>query len=351
VPDEQDQFLDVVDRDTAAQRWWDALRPRPARRRKPSRSPPPSDVCWRKTFMPTLTCRPSTAPTSTATPFAPEDTYGASEEAPRSLRLNPETIPTGVVPRVAVERGTATPIQPAGCCRAGPTPSSWSSKHSWKFTLSSSASRSRRGAGVSFAGTDVAKGELVLRAGTRLTARETGVLAAIGRAEVPVVRRPRVAVLSTGDEILAPGEPSRPAAVYDANATLLADAVRELGGEPVPLGIVPDDDEALEAALDRALAYDVVLLSGGTSKGAGDRSYRVLARQSPGVVVHGVRAQARQAGLPRGRRLCRGGYPAGLPHVGNVHVSRIRRPTYSLPRRRSGRAARDAAGDDAGALQ
>jgi putative molybdopterin biosynthesis protein len=145
----------------------------------------------------------------------------------------------------------------------------------------------------------MARGELVLRKGTRLSARETGVLAAIGRGAVAVVRRPRVAILSTGDEIIAPGAPARPAAVYDANATLLGDAVRELGGEPVPLGIVGDDPAALEAALDRGLACDVVLLSGGTSKGAGDLSYRVLTRRVPGILVHGV-------ALKPGKPICLG---------------------------------------------
>ncbi|HJW21329.1 MAG TPA: molybdopterin biosynthesis protein, partial [Candidatus Limnocylindrales bacterium] len=156
------------------------------------------------------------------------------------------------------------------------------------------------GAHVSFAGTDVARGELVLRQGTVLTARETGLLAAIGRAEVEVLRRPRVAILSTGDEVIAPGTPSRPASVYDANATLLADAVRELGGEPVPLGLVGDDEAALEAALERGLvSADVVLLSGGTSKGGGDLSYRTLGRRSPGIVVHGV-------ALKPGKPICLG---------------------------------------------
>jgi putative molybdopterin biosynthesis protein len=155
------------------------------------------------------------------------------------------------------------------------------------------------GAAVTFAGTDMALGELVLRKGTLLSARETGVLAAIGRGTVVVVQRPRVAILSTGDEIIAPGAAMRAAAVYDANATLLADAVRELGGEAVPLGIVGDDPPALEAALDRGLACHLVLLSGGTSKGAGDISYRVLAHRAPGILVHGV-------SLKPGKPICLG---------------------------------------------
>ena len=106
--------------------------------------------------------------------------------------------------------------------------------------------------------------------------------------------------VSTGDEVIAPGEPSRPATVYDANATLLADAVRELGGEPVPLGIVGDDPERSTPPWTEALASaDIVLLSGGTSKGGGDLSFRVLARRSPGIVVHGV-------ALKPGKPICLG---------------------------------------------
>ena len=150
--------------------------------------------------------------------------------------------------------------------------------------------RSRAGSGVSFAGTDITAGETVLRQGQLLTSRDTGVLAAIGVAEVDVWRKPVVAILSTGDEIIAPGEPMQPARVYDSNAQVLADAVREAGGEPARLGIVPDDATALREQLRQALEFaDVVLLSGGTSKGAGDVSYRVVAElNDPGIVAHGV---------------------------------------------------------------
>jgi putative molybdopterin biosynthesis protein len=115
-------------------------------------------------------------------------------------------------------------------------------------------------------------------------------LAAIGVAVVEVWRQPVVAILSTGDEIIAPGEPMQPAKVYDSNAQVLADAVRELGGEPMRLGITHDDLTALREKLHYALeSCDAVILSGGTSKGAGDLSYRVVAElRDPGVVAHGV---------------------------------------------------------------
>jgi putative molybdopterin biosynthesis protein len=145
----------------------------------------------------------------------------------------------------------------------------------------------------------MAAGELVLYAGTRLSSRETGVLAAIGRGEVRVWRRPRVAILSTGDELIAPGAPMRPALVYDSNARTLADAVRECGGEPLGGQIVPDELGALRRALRAALdEADVVLLSGGTSKGGGDLSYRAVEElRDPGVLVHGV-------ALKPGKPLC-----------------------------------------------
>jgi putative molybdopterin biosynthesis protein len=124
-------------------------------------------------------------------------------------------------------------------------------------------------------------------------------LAACGLAEVDVVRRPKVAVLSTGDELVALGGELRPGGVYDSNGAILGAAVAEAGGEPKPYGAFPDDPPALEQALRRALGEcDMVVLSGGTSKGAGDLSHRVVAGLGqPGILVHGV-------ALKPGKPLC-----------------------------------------------
>ena len=154
------------------------------------------------------------------------------------------------------------------------------------------------GSNVTFAGSDIGRGDLVLLRRRVLTAQDTGVLAAVGLDRVRVLRRPRVAVLSTGDEIVPPGSPLPTGSVYDSNQRLLLDAVAELGGFPVPAGVLPDDAPLLEGALEALLtgpgAADVVLLSGGTSKGEGDLNAAVVHRLagrlpgSAGVVVHGV---------------------------------------------------------------
>jgi putative molybdopterin biosynthesis protein len=146
------------------------------------------------------------------------------------------------------------------------------------------------GFGVTFAGTDISAMETVLWRGELLTSRETGVLAAIGHERVTVYRRPTVAIVSTGNEIVAPGSTLEPGKVFDSNARIIADAVRELGAVPVPLGVVADDMSRLRDVLATALERcDVVLLSGGTSKGVGDISYRAVRELTdPGIVAHGV---------------------------------------------------------------
>jgi len=142
---------------------------------------------------------------------------------------------------------------------------------------------------IAVAGSDIGRGETVLRQAQVLTAREIGVLAAIGQATATVFRRPQVAILSTGDEVIAPGEPLRPAAVYDTNAAMVAAAVEELGGEPIHLGISRDDEGQLLGLIEQGLACDMLILSGGTSKGGGDLNYRVVASLGePGILVHGV---------------------------------------------------------------
>ncbi|CAO4192510.1 molybdopterin biosynthesis protein [Methylorubrum extorquens] len=229
------------------------------------------------------------------------DTEGANAARPRRLALNREILACGVAPTGSVATGTATPIATGGMIpRGADAVVMVEQTEFFEDTLAIDVTGPvRPGQFVGYAGADMASGETVLRKGAVVTAREIGMLAACGLAEIAVVRRPRVAVLSTGDELVAPGGELRPGAIYDSNGAIVAASVAENGGEPVPLGIVRDDEAALDGALRDALAQsDLVVLSGGTSKGAGDVSHRILSRLGPpGILVHGV-------ALKPGKPLC-----------------------------------------------
>jgi molybdopterin molybdotransferase len=127
------------------------------------------------------------------------------------------------------------------------------------------------GTSVRAAGEDLKRGETILRTGTVLRAAEIGVLATIGRKSVRVIARPRVAVLSNGDELVELDAPLRPGQIRDANRYSLASAARAMGATPVPLGIVRDTADDLRRALrDAASKADVIVTSGGVSVGDHD---------------------------------------------------------------------------------
>jgi putative molybdopterin biosynthesis protein len=232
------------------------------------------------------------------------DTVGANDSNPKLLTLNAEVIACGHAPELTVAPGTATTIATGGVIPRG-ADAVVMIEHTELIEEGAPRIELRRAAGagqfVSYAGSDIARGETLLRRGTRISSREIGMLAACGLAAVDVVRRPKVAVLSTGDELVPPGTPLKPAGVYDSNAAIIGAAIAEAGGEPVAMGAFADDATVLEKAVRDALAAcDMVVLSGGTSKGAGDLSHQIVSRLGkPGILVHGV-------ALKPGKPLCLG---------------------------------------------
>jgi len=268
------------------------------------------------------------------------DLATAGEAAPVRLMLNDEVIACGIAPTRPVLTGTATPI-----ATGGPLPRGADAVVMVEHTQPSgnrgiSVRRAvSPGQFVSYAGSDIARGEALLRAGTVIGSREIGMLAACGIAEVVVARQPRVAILSTGDELVQPGMRLRPAAIYDTNGAVVTAAIAENGGEANFLGAVPDDEQALEAAMRNALAAsDMLVLSGGTSKGAGDISHRIIGRLGkPGIVAHGV---ALKPGKPLCLAVCDGkpvvilpGFPTSAMFTFHDMIVPVLRRMAGLPPR------------------
>jgi molybdopterin molybdotransferase len=161
-------------------------------------------------------------------------------------------------------------------------------------------------------GEDVQPGETVLLRGSRLRAQEIGGLMALGHTSVRVVRAPRVAILSTGDEVVAPDMEPLPGQVRDVNSYTLASVVTLAGGEPVQFGILPDQRAALEGAAREAHATcDAVLITAGSSVSSRDITSEVIAGLGPpGVLVHGV---ALRPGKPTILAVCDGKPVIGMP--------------------------------------
>jgi molybdopterin molybdotransferase len=147
------------------------------------------------------------------------------------------------------------------------------------------------------AGEDVSKGQLILEAGTRLGPGQVGLLAAVGRDRVVVRPRPRVVIISTGSELVEPGNSTEPGQIHESNSYILTAAAREAGATVFRVGIVPDDDRSLMNAIeDQLIRADLVLTSGGVSVGAYDVVKEVLSRL--GTV--NFQSVAMQPGKPQG---------------------------------------------------
>ena len=213
------------------------------------------------------------------------DTDGASESNPVRLRVTGE-LAAGYVYEGEVSEGGAVRIMtgapmPRGADSVVPFEETDEALEGAPKPTSEVAimKAAKPGANVRRAGEDVRTGELVIPKETTLNAAQIGVLASLGKAGVRVYRRPVVAILSTGDELLDVGEPIAPGKIYDSNAYSVASMVREAGGVPKRLGIASDTVEALTAKLREGFDADMLITSAGVSRGDFDVVKDVLAKE------------------------------------------------------------------------
>jgi molybdopterin molybdotransferase len=228
------------------------------------------------------------------------DVLGAGERNPAILAVEQE-LPAGVAP-------SETEVAPGTCARimtGAPVPPGADAIVPVEWTdagaVGDGSVRISRapslGQHIRTVGEDVRAGQTVLTAGTRLGARQIGLLAAIGRDLVAVRPAPRVVVLSTGAELVEPGTEPAPGQIHDSNSYTLATAAKEAGAEVYRVGMVPDDGKALlDAIEDQLIRADLVITSGGVSMGAYEVVKETLGRLG---TVEFVKV-AMQPGMPQG---------------------------------------------------
>jgi len=231
-----------------------------------------------------------------------EDTFGASASAPRTLRCI-ESVYTGQVGSSQLASGMCVEI-----ATGAPLPSGANAVVMVEET--------ERGSGdsvrvltpvyptqhVGRRASDISSGQALLSPGDLLTPSRIGALAAVGISQVAVYGRPRIAILSTGNEIVEPGQPLQPGQIYDINRFTLASVIDAHGGVAVPYPTVPDTHEDLTAAVNDTAGDDVLVFSGGSSVGERDLILDVIGRMGE-VIFHGIAVKP--------------GKPTALGRIGN----------------------------------
>ena len=217
------------------------------------------------------------------------DTFGAEENRPVTLRLDGR-VNIGEAPKANVKKGTLVEIVTGAPFPEGADAAvmiEYTERKGDSVLVRQAVSHSEN---VMKAGSDIRKGETVLKKGTLLSPYEVGALAAIGSVKVKVFKRPVVAIFSTGVEVTEPGKPLAPGKIYDINAHALSAVVEECGCEPRNMGIVQDEFAQMKAALQKAVkTADLVMTSGGVSVGPTDIIPKVVnTLGKPGVIVYGI---------------------------------------------------------------
>lgn len=240
------------------------------------------------------------------------DTHGASESLPTYLQIVGEA-PMGAKTEIRLGRGECALIHTGGMLPSGAdavimVEHTQSSRPSEVEILRAAAV----GENVLKVGEDVQAGEIVIPAGSILRPAEIGGLMALGITQVEVARRPRAAILSSGDEVIPPDVDPKPGQVRDVNTYSLSALVEAAGGVPLPIGILPDQIDSMRRAAHSALEQsDLLIITAGSSASARDLTALVInSLGSPGVLVHGVNVRP---GKPTILAVCSGKPVIGLP--------------------------------------
>jgi molybdenum cofactor synthesis domain-containing protein len=253
-----------------------------------------------------------------------EDTFGASMANPIVLRLVGE-VEIGVKPGFEICEGEAAKIVTGAVIPKGTD-----------AVLMLEHANIREGfvevlkpltpyKNVSRRGEDIRKGEIILGRGEILQPQDSGILASLGYESVKVFKKPKVAVVSTGNELVEVGERLSEAKIYNSNNPMIFSAIAEFGFTPVSLGIARDREDDIEEKLNRALEFDAVIFTGGTSVGERDLVPKVVERHGD-IVFHGV---AMKPGMPSGAAVIDGKPVLMLP--GSPAAALLAFYTFAIP--------------------
>lgn len=239
------------------------------------------------------------------------DTFGASESLPAYLTLIGE-VPMGQTPAFALRPGTCALIHTGGALPEG-ADAVVMLEHTQRIGEEIEVLRAvAPGENIIQPGEDVQEGEEVIPPGHILRPAEIGGLMALGILEVEVWKRPRLGLISSGDEVVPPQEFPQPGQVRDINTYSLAALILQYGGEPRPYGIVPDQPQALQQTAEQALREcDALIITAGSSASTRDMTAGVIqSLGAPGVLVHGINTRP---GKPTILGVCDGKAVIGLP--------------------------------------
>jgi molybdopterin molybdotransferase len=277
-----------------------------------------------------------------------EDTFGASESIPGYLLLAGE-VPMGSAPAFALQPGQAAVIHTGGMLPQNaeaviPLEQTQLARPGEIEILRAVA----KGENVILVGEDVEKGQVVVSYGTRIRPAEVGGCMALGITQLQVAVKPRIGIISSGDEVVPPNIAPRPGQVRDVNSYTLSARVTEAGGEPVLYGVVRDQLARMKESIAQALSEcQAVVITAGSSASARDMTAEAIASLgTPGVLVHGVNVRP---GKPTILAVCEGkaviGLPGNpvsamviaglfvLPVIKKLLGLRVERPTASCPAR------------------